>query len=225
MNLSHRNRCPAGLTLLEVMVVVAILIVVGILALSPGSRKGEPTRRAVCASNLKILAVAEKHWELDHAGRFSWQESTNRGGTVEHADSPEVFRHFDAIVDEIEIPRVLVCPSDQQRTAARSFGPRFSNTNVSYFVGLDADARHPQGFLFGDRNIAGGVRTLSSAAFYQTNIPSWPRTIHDGSGDIVTADGSVSALNSSALRECMKEAIDSQTNGLMRLAIPRLPGE
>ena len=63
--------------------------------------------------------------------------------------------------NEVNNPKVLVCPSDT-RTQANSFdGPNINNNNlgkvqnaaISYFVGKDADETFPAMLLSGDRNV------------------------------------------------------------------------
>jgi prepilin-type processing-associated H-X9-DG protein len=49
--------------------------------------------------------------------------------------------------------------------------------------------------------------------------------MHRGVGNILTADGSVYALNSLHLRDLLAGATNPTTTDELRLAIPRLPGE
>src|SRR6185295_2671262 len=113
-------------------------------------------------------------------------------------------------------PRILVCPNDRQRTRAADFA-QLSNTNLSYFVGLDADETKPETILSGDRNITGGtvyngfLRVLTS-----TTPADWATNLHVNAGHIGLADGSVQQMTATRLREQLG-AIDCQT---IRLAIP-----
>ena len=60
-----------------------------------------------------------------------------KGGSFEFRDTPDVFRHFLAASNELNQPKILACPEDKERTRAVDW-TRFSNSNVSYFINLDA---------------------------------------------------------------------------------------
>src|SRR5436305_11279556 len=83
--------------------------------------------------------------------------------------------------NELSTPKVVVCPSDDGHSAHTNFNigtittspgtpsasqaaNLFSNTKISWFVGVDASDNNPQMFLAGDRNIYGqtGVGTIVS---------------------------------------------------------------
>jgi prepilin-type processing-associated H-X9-DG protein len=120
--------------------------------------------------------------------------STNFGGTLEFITSGETFRHFQVMSNELCTPKILVCPADACK-AAKDFGSNLSNTNISYFVGLDADDSRPEMLLSGDRNIVGGIKLSDGILEITTNQPiAWSSEIHDGSGNLGLADGSVVQL-------------------------------
>jgi prepilin-type processing-associated H-X9-DG protein len=100
--------------------------------------------------------------------------------------------------------------------------PFCSNTNVSYFVGVDAVDTSPLMLLSGDANIGldgafpkAGLRsfsTNSNIAWYQ------PRHEKRRKGNIGLADGSVEVFNSKELRKAL--IASGVTN---RLAMPAFP--
>jgi hypothetical protein len=96
-----------------------------------------------------------------------------------------------------------------------------ANSKISYFVGLDADETRPQTILSGDRNIIGGVSNGAWLIFRTTNTPSWGSDIHNLQGNIGLGDGSVQQMNSQSLARQFQSALASQTNPVIRLAIPR----
>lgn len=216
----------SGLTRQEVVLVITGVVLIGGALLLP---RWFDTKResmsARCVSNLKQISLADKNW-LDHGGRFPWEVSTNKGGTMEWDETPDVFRHLQVNSNELQTPRVLVCPTDKRRKVASSFASRVSNANVSYFVGLDADDKNPESIVHGDRNITGGEPTRYGFRFIQTNKVAWATTnMHMGNGNVVAADGSVMALNSASLRELLKGSTNTEAAIELRLAIPRVPGE
>ena len=133
---------------------LGLLVLVFAVVLPSLPTRDRRSRRSVCASNLKQLGLAAKTWSLDNGGRFPWQVSTNEGGTLEIAASPAVFRHFLAMSNQVEEPKILVCPVDKDRQRSAAFAKGFTNSNLSYFVGLDSDELHPESILSGDRNLA-----------------------------------------------------------------------
>ena len=89
-----------------------------------------------------------------------------------------------------------------------------SNSNLSYFIGLDAQDTNPQMFLIGDRNLTNGPLPPNRILTLNTNFPvGWTRELHRYRGNIGLADGSVQQFSGSAL----STACQSSTN---RLAFP-----
>lgn len=134
---------------------------------------------------------------------------------------------FQCLSNELNTPKVLVCPSDS-RTAASSFAhttppagqTAFGYTNVSYFIGLDALDTYPQMFLAGDRNIgtlAGTTVTpYTGLRVLGTNLPNgsvagagaWSDAQHQKSGNVGLADGSVQGFTVSKLRDGLRNSGD-----------------
>ncbi|HWN94169.1 MAG TPA: hypothetical protein VNT99_03985 [Methylomirabilota bacterium] len=141
---------------------------------------------------------------------------TNASGSLEFTNSAQVFRHFQAASNELNTPKVLRCPSDAGRQTAPDFA-NFGNTNVSYFVGLDARQDSQEMLLSGDRNITGGTLSNGFLRVLQTNTPAgWTPAIHKNAGNIGLADGSVLQANPPTLQR----QLQMQTFNDIRLAIP-----
>jgi prepilin-type processing-associated H-X9-DG protein len=126
-----------------------------------------------------------------------------------------MFRAFQVLSNELNYPNILICPSDT-RTPASNFVTLLSNTNVSYFVSLDAKDSYPQMVLSGDRNleIDGVAAKPGIVALQSNNVISWTTEMHKRRGNIAFADGSVQVITKFNLR--------SQDNGVAtnRLAMP-----
>jgi hypothetical protein len=137
-------------------------------------------------------------------------------GTLELATSPQVFRHFAIMSNELNNPKILVCPADSKRKAARDFA-RLSNTNLSYFIGLDADESDPQRLLSGDRNIIGGTLSNGFLRLLATNsVVGWTRELHNNVGNVGLSDGSVQQMTSAKL----SDQLHAQSIPIVRLAVP-----
>ena len=117
----------------------------------------------------------------------------------------QISLHFGRMSNELESVKVLVCPADQEKSAAQSFAEGFTNANVSYFASLDAQETYPQTFLSGDRNLAlDGKNVRQGIQILTTNLSralSWTRTIHNKCGNIGLGDGSVQRLDQHSLVE------------------------
>ena len=176
-------------------------------------------RRTACKKNLVAIAVAFKTWSLDSRDRYSTEAPLAEGGTLELINSGQIFVHFRTLItNNLLSPNALVCPADSKKKRAEKFSVGFSDENVSYFIGADADDSFPQVFLAGDRNFAiGGVPLRPGLTVTTTNSAlSWTRAIHHSFGNILLSDGSVQFLNSAQL----KMAVQSQGIATNRLLIP-----
>jgi len=217
------NQINRALTLVEVSVVIATLAVLVILFLPALANAKKKAQRISCVNNLMQIGLAFRVWEGDHTNLYPMSISTNLGGTFECVASGEVFRHFQVMSNELSTPYILVCPSDV-RPRSKNFGSTFSNTNVSYFVGLDADNLRPQNLLSGDRNITGGTKIANGILLITTNqLVGWSSEMHNGAGNVGMADGSVSQLTSGRLGESViwgENEIHEALDATNRLAIP-----
>jgi hypothetical protein len=173
----------------------------------------ERAQRINCANNLKALGLEYKTWALEHGDSFPMALAADQGGSLEHAEDGEVFRHFQVLSNELADSRFLICPADFRQPAI-GFPGGLSNTNLSYFVGLDASDTNPQMLLFGDRNLTNGPLPPNRILVLKTPV-GWTSEMHRFQGNIGLADGSVQQFSSTSLRTALRNT--SVTN---RLAIP-----
>jgi len=218
------NRRTEGLTLTEVIYSLAVIVVVVAAVLYPQlrpRRKGCHCRPS-CVSNLKQVGLAFRMFSQDHGDKFPWAVSTNEGGTLEYADSADVFRHFVAISNELPSPKPLTCNGDVRRTKASAWHQLTNNTDhLSYFVGLDADESRPQTIISGDRNLttngkpALGVVTISSGT-----VLGFTRELHRTHGNIALGDGSAQQVSNAELQKQTTAQLQSGPTQFFRLALP-----
>jgi prepilin-type processing-associated H-X9-DG protein len=191
----------AAFTLVEMLVIIAIIAVLGLLFYPRYLTEKEKAQRIRCTSFLKQSGLAFRIWAGDHDDKNPFHLAVTNGGTKEFIATGETFRHFEIMSNELNTPKILVCPADKQRVAATRFTPTFSNTNLSYFVGIDAEGLTPSAFLAGDLNVLGGTMVGTNLLeFCGTNGVSWGTDLHKGQGNVGLADGSVQGFSSSALR-------------------------
>src|SRR5881392_3561756 len=100
--------------------------------------------------------------------------------------------------------RILVCPADT-RKPAKSFST-LRNTNISYFLGLDADETQPSSWLAGDRNLTTNGVPLQGGMvdILPNSVVGWTHKMHRGAGNVAQGDGSVQQTTTSRLREMLR---------------------
>ena len=189
----NKRRGTSGLTLVECLAIIAIIIIIwyGFLfyltATSP--RKGQ---RPACLRNLKQIGAAHLRFANDHDGKFPAQTPANEGGSKEWAGTPKVFRHFLVLSNELGDPKVLMCPSDYDRVCATNFG-NLRTTNLSYWVDLNAQNGSSQSLLMGDRNLMLGGDYLTNGCYWIASAAplNWSHHLHNMAGNLGLGDGSV----------------------------------
>jgi type II secretory pathway pseudopilin PulG len=196
----RRSQHVEAFTRVELLVVIGVIALMAALVLPAIPRMRQKAWRMQCTDNLKQLGLAYRTWAIDGGAQSSPQVSTNRDGASGPLPSGEAFRHFQAMSNIVGSPKVLVCPADV-RVPAKDFGPGFANTNLSYFVGLDADETHHQIFLYGDRNLTNGLPIQQGILLLVPNRPTgWTHELHNRQGNLALSDGSVQGWASSSLR-------------------------
>jgi hypothetical protein len=161
-------------------------------------------------------------WSNDHGERFPWQVDTQDGGVRNMAPAFQAVDCFDACSNEMNSPKILVCPSDSEKTRAQVFTDgaplanvikfedlNAANAHLSYFVGLTADETRPNKVLSGDRNlqgVAGGAKKTytSENEVMGGNGPVFNGRVHQKQGNIGLSDGSVTQVATEALKRAFR---------------------
>ncbi len=196
----HRER---GMTLVEVFVVLAVGTFLSIIVLFGQPKGCRSSSRIRCVNNLKQTGLAFRVWEGDNNDKFPMEISETNGGTMEFTTGPNVWRHFQVMSNELSTPNVLICPADISRMSATNF-TSFNNSNISFFVGLDATQNSPQDIWSGDHNLTNGTPIRNGILQLTTNRPSaWTPEIHNKVGNLLFIDGSVQQVSASGLRNAV----------------------
>ena len=171
---NKKNQVRAGLTIIEVLVVLVIIVVLAGVLMPPSTHNRSRARRISCVGNLKQISFGLLLFANDNGGKSPF-ESFNTGSTnIDVTSIPGGWSHdptnlwklFQLAQNDISSPRVLICPADSGRQPATDFlsgsgsssnsFPSSSKRNsaLSYFLALDAKEARPTSMLVGDRNLA-----------------------------------------------------------------------
>jgi competence protein ComGC len=202
-------------TLIELIVIITFIVLAFFVFVPATNRNKDRSRRASCANNLIMVGLAFKTFGLDSVDQYPFNLEAKNGGSLEALSTGEVFRHFQALSNELSTPKILVCPADSRQAVTNFLA--LANSNVSYFIGLDAKYSTPATLLTGDRNLTNStVLPLNRILVLTTNDPvGWNHEMHKFMGNLGLADGSVQGLTLSKLRDAVSNS--EMTN---RLAIP-----
>jgi hypothetical protein len=177
--------------------------------------------RRDCVNNLKQVGLSYRTWPQGSQNEFPQSVAVTNGGSKEWLAAGQLFLHYRTMSNELTTPKILVCPADNLKVPATSFGAGFSDRNSSYFVSCDASETCPQTFLTGDRNLAVSGKAVQAAMLIlSTNSPaavSWTKSIHDSCRNICLGDGSVQQFFDQARLNAAVRYQDLATN---RLVLP-----
>ena len=209
----------AAMTLFEVGVCIAVVMVLAIFLLPAITHRPHRGSHISCANNVKQVGLAFKIWAGDNGDILPMGISVTNGGSMEMVATGNVVQTFLVMSNELSTPKVLFCPEDAARIRATFFGG-LANSNVSYFVSVDAtNDVNPQLIISGDGNFeTGGKPVKPGLNSFWTNDPvAWsPTARHIKTGNIGLADGSVQSTTSTSLRHYFQQT-GLATN---RFAIP-----
>jgi prepilin-type N-terminal cleavage/methylation domain-containing protein/prepilin-type processing-associated H-X9-DG protein len=204
-----------GLTIIEVMVVLAVVCLLAGLAFSLKKQPQKP-KSIVCVNNLRQMGSALIQYAAENNETFPFQ-ITNTNGPNNASHVVGLSQYFQKTSRSIASPQILICPFDT-RIAAADF-EKMTDSNISYFLNLDASRNSAAiSILSGDRFLQVDGRPVSSGVFQVTTNSkiTWTPSQHQGGGNVLWSDGSVQQTKSQGLPVLMQ----NQSMATTRFLIP-----
>ena len=168
INVSHQHR--HGFTLIELLVVIAIIAILAAMLLPALSRAREQARRAVCANNLRQIALSMMVYASDYDGYFPCP--IDSAGTLDSAYHYPMgwwergCENTGFYPNYLTSKEVLYCPSNTVLTFDKPDDPNLTYCYYAYIQrGSGADAvtgpsktSDPVGLLLEDAQLIGHFR-------------------------------------------------------------------
>ena len=202
--------CKKGaFTLVELLVVIAIIGILAALLLPALQSAMKRAKRVWCENNLRQVGLGLHVFMHEHGGHFPMGASMAEGGAKEFVQNGYLvagpfyfsFRQFQVLSNELVMPKLLVCKSEQVREPATSFAT-LQNSNLSYAVGVQADFSKPDSVLAMDRNLDRDpkpsktiLRMTDGARFW------WTAELHELKGNVLFSDGHVEEWNNYSFKQ------------------------
>jgi type II secretory pathway pseudopilin PulG len=146
----HRARRCGAFTLVDLVITLVVVAFLLAMLLPALSRRKATSQLIRCTSNLKQIGMSFTTSALDQRKSYPATAPTNETRS-DLALGHHLVCSFQELSNELVSPLLLACPADTRKPAI-DFGPSFANTNISYFLSLNAEDGSPEWLLSGDRN-------------------------------------------------------------------------
>lgn len=196
------------------MAMIALLTIVLLPRINP-----QPSLRLACVSNLKQIGLAIRISSEDYRTNFLMDVPSVLGRHPDGAwDVSGLWLRYLQLTNQLATPKVLWCPADKLRQPASTFAVSptgwrtvgfTGNSQISYFLGLNASEVQPDSILAGDRNLTShGVPLGPGRHILNAHAQlGFSDQLHNETGNVLLGDASVQQCRSSLLNEVFIQAL------------------
>jgi hypothetical protein len=216
LKMRHDDNKYLGFARVDLLVISVMVCVVFFLMHCTGERYNLKKER--CLAKLKYLGNSFETWSFDHNYLLPFAVPTNEGGTMEFCIPEMTYKHFQVLSNYLLSTDILRCPSEYFPRWPADDLQTMSDTNVSYFININAKAREKvTTILSGDRNIKGGKSATQGGILFKSDSSAfWDKNLHGRNGNFLLTDGSVTNVNNAALNRTFRNFVKNE----MHLLIP-----
>lgn len=153
------RRREEAFTLVELLVVMAIIAILAALLLPALARVRTRTKQTVCLSHLKQIGLGLTVFKNEHHELMPATVPVAEGGVREYffgkygnpPGEDNMYRVFQVLSNTLQTPNILICAADRTHSAAENF-ESLTRSNHSYWVlvNSDKDLNKPDTIWSGD---------------------------------------------------------------------------
>ncbi|HWC60724.1 MAG TPA: hypothetical protein VHC44_13590 [Verrucomicrobiae bacterium] len=192
------------MTLVEVLTTLAVLGLLMVAFFTWASSAKARSIRLCCVNSLKQTGLAFQIWSGDNHGDFPMAIPQAQGGTKEFLTGPNAYRHFQVVSNELTTTIVVICPSDIRYQRMATNFAYLNNSNISFFIGVDANPTNASTILAGDRNLTNGTPVKNGLLELTTSHPAgWTDEMHKNVGNLLFSDDSVRQISCMGLQNAV----------------------
>lgn len=176
--MTQRRNARAGFTLIEMLIVAALIIVMTVMLEGFGSASHQKTQKQLCADNLGKIYLALQIYANDFGGNFPCNTNAQ---TSEEA--------LDVLIPKYTVDNsIFICPGGRDSKIPLNTSIRNRRISYAYYMGQHPDSlTNP---LMSDRQINTLSKEIGDQVF-SLNGKSPANNHHKYGGNVLFCDGSV----------------------------------